>query len=363
MKKFLLIISFVYTITGTLLTGIASCVYGGDLHMATLYPTVLVTPATNIHVAGNFSWYSPSDVLKLNLNPASIAEINNVTPNNWTGPVSTAWENAGNWSYGVIPDGNTEVVISKGTVIVNSNAICKKLTILPGVNFRVNSGFILTITGTSKTSSSGIVFSGKTAVFMGNSITTGTYASDSAHRWTSLFCAAKGAIEENRGINGKTMQNNSSCPSTSPFDPTLIPTYNSTIHSSLFIALGLNDVGLNNAAFTATAFKTSYTAAIMHAINIKGWPAKKIILVNIFQPYSWTLYTTLPGCTVLVAADASRAALYNTKVSEVANENGCMLVDIYSAMTGLTSNYFYTDGLHPIDLGHALIANYLNSVL
>jgi PKD repeat protein len=67
--------------------------------------------------------------------------------NSFTGAVSTAWENPANWSCGSIPDGNTDVIIGIGqTVVLNSNAICRTLTLLPGVSFTINSGFVLTIT-------------------------------------------------------------------------------------------------------------------------------------------------------------------------------------------------------------------------
>jgi hypothetical protein len=66
--------------------------------------------------------------------------------NMWTGAVSTAWENPGNWSCGVVPDSTTNVVINGGTVIVSSNATVKSLTLNPVVNFTIASGYNLTIT-------------------------------------------------------------------------------------------------------------------------------------------------------------------------------------------------------------------------
>jgi hypothetical protein len=70
----------------------------------------------------------------------------NTPPNNWTGAASSAWENPANWSCGVIADGNTDVLINSGTVIINSNAICRTLTVMPGVNLIINPGFKLTVT-------------------------------------------------------------------------------------------------------------------------------------------------------------------------------------------------------------------------
>ncbi len=66
--------------------------------------------------------------------------------NKWTGDVSTAWENPLNWSCGVLPDGNTDVEINAGTVVLNSNGICRTILVRPGASFTVNTPFKLTIT-------------------------------------------------------------------------------------------------------------------------------------------------------------------------------------------------------------------------
>ena len=63
----------------------------------------------------------------------------------WTGAVSTAWENPGNWSCGVLPDANSDVVINSGTAVLNSNTTIRSFTVNQGVNFTVNPGYTLTI--------------------------------------------------------------------------------------------------------------------------------------------------------------------------------------------------------------------------
>lgn len=64
----------------------------------------------------------------------------------WIGTINADWGNPANWSCNVIPDANTNVIINKGTVIVNANGVCKSLTISENVNFTVNPGVTLTIT-------------------------------------------------------------------------------------------------------------------------------------------------------------------------------------------------------------------------
>lgn len=65
--------------------------------------------------------------------------------NSWTGSVSTAWEDPGNWSCGTVPNSTTDATINSGTVTINSNVSVHSVNILPGVNFTVNSGFTFTI--------------------------------------------------------------------------------------------------------------------------------------------------------------------------------------------------------------------------
>lgn len=66
--------------------------------------------------------------------------------NYWTGAVSSLWDNPANWSCGVLPDGNTDVVIDTGTAMLNVNGICRSITVSKGANFTANTGFDLQVT-------------------------------------------------------------------------------------------------------------------------------------------------------------------------------------------------------------------------
>ena len=66
--------------------------------------------------------------------------------NTWTGSVDSVWENPNNWSCGKVPDANTDVVITTGTVVINSNTTIRSLSLSSGVNFTLNSGYTLAIT-------------------------------------------------------------------------------------------------------------------------------------------------------------------------------------------------------------------------
>ncbi|MES2850710.1 MAG: S8 family serine peptidase [Bacteroidota bacterium] len=68
----------------------------------------------------------------------------------WTGAVSTAWEDAGNWSCGVVPNQYIDANIHSGAVnfpVVNSNAVCHSLHTTQGAWVMVKSGFKLTVVG------------------------------------------------------------------------------------------------------------------------------------------------------------------------------------------------------------------------
>ena len=66
--------------------------------------------------------------------------------NIWTGAISSAWENPGNWSCGELPDSNTDVIINSNTINLNSIVSVKSLTIKPGVIFTIGGQGKITIT-------------------------------------------------------------------------------------------------------------------------------------------------------------------------------------------------------------------------
>lgn len=65
--------------------------------------------------------------------------------NNWTGNTDTTWENVANWSCGSLPDGFTDVIISTGTVFLNTDATVRSLTIAPGASLIIAPGKNLTV--------------------------------------------------------------------------------------------------------------------------------------------------------------------------------------------------------------------------
>jgi photosystem II stability/assembly factor-like uncharacterized protein len=63
----------------------------------------------------------------------------------WTGAVDNNWENPANWSCGVVPDINTDVTITAGSVTINQSTTIRSLQINPAVSINVGAGVILNI--------------------------------------------------------------------------------------------------------------------------------------------------------------------------------------------------------------------------
>ena len=65
--------------------------------------------------------------------------------NTWQGTISNSWEDPANWSCHVLPDSTTHVIITNGTVVVNSNPTIYALTLGANVTFTVSPGNNFTI--------------------------------------------------------------------------------------------------------------------------------------------------------------------------------------------------------------------------
>ncbi len=66
--------------------------------------------------------------------------------NTWNGSVSSAWENPLNWSCGVVPDANTDVIIFAGNIYISVSTSIRKLTVNSSAHIFIQPGVNLTIT-------------------------------------------------------------------------------------------------------------------------------------------------------------------------------------------------------------------------
>ncbi|MES2431435.1 MAG: alpha/beta hydrolase-fold protein [Bacteroidota bacterium] len=72
--------------------------------------------------------------------------------NTWTGASDTLWNNYANWSCGMVPNEKTDVIIklTQRQPVVTVTSFCRSLRQEPGTNVKVNTGFNLTIAGSSE---------------------------------------------------------------------------------------------------------------------------------------------------------------------------------------------------------------------
>lgn len=63
----------------------------------------------------------------------------------WAGSENDRWENPGNWSCGIIPDANTDVIVDIGKVKLNSDVSVRSLTVKNGSNVSLSPGSNLTV--------------------------------------------------------------------------------------------------------------------------------------------------------------------------------------------------------------------------
>jgi FG-GAP-like repeat/IPT/TIG domain len=82
------------------------------------------------------SWYGYKYRCVVSGNNSKVFTIKFV--NRWTGAISSSWVIPGNWSCGIVPDINSDVIISGGPVTLNSNTTIRSLTLNPDVIFTVN---------------------------------------------------------------------------------------------------------------------------------------------------------------------------------------------------------------------------------
>ncbi len=99
------------------------------------YPNCKVityTPDSSVFLAGD-----NGAILTRKIWPCILSEF--------TGAVNNFWNEPGNWSCGEVPNGNTDVIIPFGTVLVNGFATCRSVNLRPGANLVVNPGITFTI--------------------------------------------------------------------------------------------------------------------------------------------------------------------------------------------------------------------------
>lgn len=217
----------------------------------------------------------------------------------------------------------------------------------------------------------GIVINpGDSIIFFGDSYTAGSGASTTAQRWTSLLSKYFGAVEDNRGIGGTTLENRY------PVDwlgqspnmlnnRTTIPA-KTNVKKILVIAYGLNDLGANAGQYTTTNFKLDYDTILDYAINTKKWPSTNILIL---PPYyinaaGYASYAVYNG---VAAPTRAQHLQWVQAVQDVSQKWSTLYFNLFNDQLRNDTTLMTVDGIHTNDAGHEFIAkdvyNYLSNNL
>ncbi len=116
------------------------------------------------------------------------------------------------------------------------------------------------------------------------------------------------------------------------------------------IMYGTNDIGFNNEVnWTVENFENDLDE-IVKGLIVAGYSPSRIILCT--PP--WIQDYNFGGD--FLGADTAKHLTYNTAVRNVAAANNTLFVDCYTALEG-NVNAISSDGLHPNDEGHKLMAH------
>jgi lysophospholipase L1-like esterase len=208
--------------------------------------------------------------------------------------------------------------------------------------------------------------SGPVLVGFGDSITAGRGASDPSHRWVNIVAAGLGGYTlVNSGANSTVLQNtiqNSIQTVGRAAENNGQDTLVSRVivyHPSLVLVLyGLNDMRLNDPAFTAATFQASLSDVVSSMIS-SGISADRIILAS--PPFISDYSSYGPPFN---AGSVIKHQEYRNIISAVASTKGTRFIDVYQWMADHGgAQLLDPDGVHPNDKGHQAIADaFLNTL-
>lgn len=203
-------------------------------------------------------------------------------------------------------------------------------------------------------------------VGFGDSITAGTGASDAAHRWLNLVHAAKGwGHLTNSGGVATVLQNtvqNTVSTIGGACDNNGRDRYATAVVAHrpdyVLILYGLNDLRLNDVAFTADLFENDL-GEVIDGMIAGGTSASQIVIGS---PPHISDYTA--GAPEYNGGSIAKHQAYTAKCAAVAAAKGTKYIDVYQWMIDNGGDSLVSgDGVHPNDAGHQAIANAFLSVM
>jgi len=202
-------------------------------------------------------------------------------------------------------------------------------------------------------------------VTFGDSITAGYGASAPAARWTNIVAATKNWTLVNSGINGTVMQNTAQ-DKIDVIGGAAVNNGRDTVKTrvtdyspgyDVCILYGLNDMRLNDAAFTVDLFGGDL-GEVIDAIISAGTPAQSIVVG------SPPLILTYAGDAPWNGGSEAKHIAYVAKTAAVAAAKGTKYIDVYQWMIDNGgADLVSVDLIHPNDAGYAQIAAAFLSVM
>lgn len=207
-----------------------------------------------------------------------------------------------------------------------------------------------------------IDWTGKNVVFLGDSWPYGYgLSSRLTERWPAKLVAQTGGTEVNNAVSATVLQTGL-CRTI--LDKAGVPTYTSS-YGAIFIAIGLNDLGVNNASSSASNYQTALQV-LLDTIAARSWPDSLVYVI----PPGWVPQSArnlyIGSCSVTTARTESEHEEFVTAAASAASAKGVNYIDVYNAIKSDANKLTYLisgDPLHYNATGHLVFANYIFSQL
>lgn len=208
---------------------------------------------------------------------------------------------------------------------------------------------------------------GKIVEFLGDSITEGVGASETSKRYTDVFGEITGAVVKNHGISGTRIAKKRVPSQDISFDQDFISRVDELDENADIVVVfgGTNDCGHGDAPMGTPDSFDPYTF----------YGACNVLFTKLYEKYC--------GKTIVVMTPLHRSGAYSEYEK---NEMGFVLYDYVKILREMTEKYsiptldlykssgiapnvpkvmeeLITDGLHPSDKGHRLLAERLKGFL
>jgi lysophospholipase L1-like esterase len=194
--------------------------------------------------------------------------------------------------------------------------------------------------------------------FFGNSITAGVGATSTAYRYSALVASSLKHVEVNLGLSSSTLTK------TTPLNPfgatNMIDRLNQVPvkkvgRKKIFIAYGVNDLRYNTVNYDTVNFKRDYRILLDTCIA-RGWAASEIVLIAPFyiSPSTYLSDSTTYGFSSAVTV--TRHLNFVDAVLKISQQYNTAYVNTYTNFASFIGSTGLSDGIHPNDAGHSVIA-------